>query len=400
MDLFHAFSHENCEECGECLHRCPVMQLPRERAQQEIKRLKAGEPTRRVLKQCTSCFACNFICPNHCNPAQLILERWHQTYQAKGLPARAKYYDTNHRPNFRTYVVDHLPADEKALVASWEDRSPCAEVFYPGCNVITVPYLTQTRLLEGMTIRGSLDMCCGETYYRMGLFEELQQVGRRLQDYFGALGVKRMIIPCTAGRNMFTNVLPSFGIHFDFEVVPLLELLWQKVEAGELVFSQPVDLTVTIQEACYAKMFGPAYAALPRKLLQAAGARVIEEELHGESALCCGIAGGFSPDSGYHPWDITLSTIRSLRQAKKTRARALVTYCAGCLQMLSVGQIAYPTHGMPVYHLLEILQMAIGESPARLNKKRARTMFAGVVRNQMPLLLSPRRHNVRVAEKI
>lgn len=396
MNLFHDFDAERCEECGRCLHQCPVMGLPLETARAEIRRLKSGEKTRYVLSRCTSCFACNFICENHCNPAQLILQRWNETYRARGLPVRARYFDTNHQPNFRTYVLDRLPSDEKAMVQSWADMSPCREVFYPGCNVITVPYLTRTRLLDGMTIRGSLEMCCGETYYRMGLFDELKRVGRRLEAYFRTLRVERMIIPCTAGRNMFTNVLPSFGIQFDFTVTHLLELLWEKVTAGELVFTHPVDLTVTIQESCYAKMFGGAYTALPRKLLEAAGARVIEEELHGQSALCCGIAGGFSPDSGYHPWDITLSTIRSLRQAKKTGAQAVVTYCAGCLQMLSVGKIVYPTHGMPVYHLLEILQMAIGEKPARLNKKRARTMFAGVARKQMPLVLSSRRHRVDV----
>jgi Fe-S oxidoreductase len=396
MDLFHAFSFDDCKECGECLQACPVMKLPAAEAVAEIRRLKRSEAESRVLKKCTSCFACNFICPNGCNPAQLILQRWHEIYRDKGLPMRARYYDPNHDLNFRTYVLERLPEDEKALVRSWQRMDPCEEIFYPGCNVITVPYLTRTRMLDGMNIRGSLDMCCGETYYRMGLFDELKQVGKRLQKYFAALGVRRMIIPCTAGRNMFTNVLPSFGIHFDFTVTHLLELLWQKVESGELRFTRPFNRTVTIQESCYAKMFGPEYAALPRKLLAAAGATVIEEELHGNSALCCGIAGGFSPHSGYHPVDITLSTIRSLRQAQKTRARAVVTYCAGCLQMLSVGKIAYPLAGLPVYHLLEVLQTAIGETPARLNGKRAWTMFAGVAKNQFPLLLSTGRHRITV----
>jgi Fe-S oxidoreductase len=397
MDLFHDFSFDACQECGRCLQQCPVMNLPEQVAIEEIKRLKNGDATKHVLQKCTSCFACNFICPNGCNPAQLILRHWNEIYRDKGLPLRARYYDPNHAPNFRTYVLDRLPADEKTLVRSWQRLDPCEEIFYPGCNVITVPYLTRTRLLEGMDIRGSLDMCCGETYYRMGLFDELQKVAKRLETWFNALGVKRMVIPCTAGRNMFTNVLPRFGVKFDFEITHLLELLWQKVRSGALVFSHRINLTVAIQESCYAKMFGAEYMDLPRKLLKAAGCTVVEEALHGESALCCGIAGGFSPHSGYHPLDITLSTIRALRQAQKTGAEAIVTYCAGCMQMLSVGKIAWPLGGQPVYHLLEILQMAIGETPARLNMKRGRTMFAGVVKNQFPVVLSPKRHRVNVA---
>jgi hypothetical protein len=65
--------------------------------------------------------------------------------------------------------------------------------------------------------------------------------------------------------------------------------------------------------------------------------------------------------------------------------------------MLSVGKIAYPVPGLPVYHLLEILQTAIGETPARRNGKRAWTTFTGVVKNQFPLLLSTGRHRITVS---
>ncbi|MBW1808896.1 MAG: (Fe-S)-binding protein [Deltaproteobacteria bacterium] len=390
MSLFDGFHAEKCVLCGQCLHQCPVMSLPIDLAREEVKRLSRGEKTKRALSKCTSCFACNLFCPEGANPAQRILDIWHEKSVHEGLPVRAKYFIPDSPLNFRTYVLEKLPADEKALVESWEDESPCEEVFYPGCNVITVPYLTRTRLLDGVNIRGSLSLCCGETYYRTGQYEMVAKAAARLSAWAKKLRIKKMIVPCTAGMNMLQNVLPKFGVHFDFEVSHMLPWLLARIESGEVKITNPLNQTVTIQESCYAKMFGDEFMDVPRRLLEKMGATVVEEELSRERALCCGIGGGFSHASGYHPLDVTSATIRSLRQAGKTGARAVVVYCAGCLQMLSVGQIVYPNR-LPIYHLLELLQIATGEKPERRNKKRARLMFKGVARHQMPKTLSKKR---------
>jgi len=366
------------------------MHLPLELAKAEIVRLTTGQETVHVLQKCTSCFACNLICPEGCNPTQAILDIWHEKSVREGLPIRAMYYTPDSALNFRTYVLERLPEDEKALVRSWEDTSPCDEVFYPGCNVITIPYLTRTKLLDGMNIRGSLNLCCGETYYRTGQYEMVERAAKRLEAWHKQLGFKKMIIPCTAGRNMFTNVLPKFGVKFDFEIQHMLPWLQERIEKGEIEIVKPLNMTVTIQESCYGKFFGDEYMDVPRRLLEKTGAMVVEEDLCREKALCCGIGGGFSYSSSYHPWDITFATIRSLRLAKKTKAQALAVYCAGCLQMLTVGQIVYPNR-MPVYHILELLQIAAGEEPERRHKGRARSMFKGVAINQFPKVISRKR---------
>ncbi len=390
MDLFDSFKAEKCISCGQCFHQCPVMQLPPDVAKDEAVRLANNQETHYVLKRCTSCFACNLICAEGCNPAQRILDVWHEQAQREGVPNRAKYFCPDCRPNYRTYVYDRLPEDEKALARSWEDTSPCETVFYPGCNVITLPSLTQTRLLAGIPIRGSLDLCCGETYYRCGLYDMAEKAARRLQAWHKKLGFSKMIIPCTAGYNMFVNVLPKLGVKIDFEVRHMLGWLLERIDSGDIEITHPLNMTVTVQDSCYGKIFGNEFLETPRRILARIGVTVVEEELSREKSLCCGIGGGFSLPSAYHPWHITMSTIRSLRLAGKTGAEALAVYCAGCLQMLSVGQIVYPNR-MPIYHLLELLQMAIGETPARRNKERARLTFKGVLANQFPKVLSKKR---------
>ena len=390
MDPLGPFRTDQCVQCGECFARCPVMHLPLDEAKREVKRLVDGQVTRRVEKKCTSCFTCNFICPEHCNPASRIIDRWNARLVRDGLPARAKYFTPDCHPNFRTYVMDRLPADEKELVSTWADTSPCDEVFYPGCNVLTVPYMTRTRLLDGLTIRGALDLCCGEMYFRTGQYAMLERTAERLNAWRQKLGFSRMIIPCTAGRNMFTNVLPRYGFVCDFEVQHLLSWLDQRVTAGAYEIKNPLNKTVTIQDSCHAKFFGDDYMDLPRRLLEHIGATVTEQALCRENTLCCGIGGGFSQPAAYHPVAVTLATARSLAEAGKTGADLLAVYCAGCMQMLAVGQIAYPNR-MPIWHVLELLSHAIGETPQRLHKKRAWQMFAGTMRHQVPALFSTRR---------
>jgi len=380
FDVFAPFDPAKCTLCGECLHQCPVMTLPLDVAKKEMPRLISGEQTEHVLQKCQTCFACNFICPELCNPTQLILQRKYEKYSQQGLPIRADWFIPHYKPNFRTYVLDRLLQDEKEMLKAWDNLSPCEDIFYPGCNVITSPYLTRTSLLHGFEIRGSLDTCCGEMYYRMGLFEQVEQVAKRLDAYFHKLGVKRMVIPCTAGYNMFTNVLPKFGFHLDFEIQHLLPLLWERIEDGRIRIKNKLDMKVTIQDSCYGKFFAGGILDLPRKILERLGAEVIEEKHCRQSSFCCGIGAAFA---SYSPVGVTLATIRSLREAQATGADAVVAYCAGCLQMLSAGRMVYPTR-MPVYHILEMLQMAIGEKPARLQGQRGRLFLLGTLRNEPP----------------
>lgn len=387
------FDEEACTRCGLCFSECPVMGLPVKTAREEIRRLIAGEPTKHVLRKCASCFACDHICPEGCNPTELVLQRWHEQYEREGLPVRARYYSPHEELNFRTYVVARMPAGERELIRKWADHSPTEEILYPGCNIITAPFITQTKALGGLDIRGTLDYCCGETYYRMGLFDEVQKVARRLERYFKTLGVKKVNLLCTAGCNMFMNVLPAYGVDFDFEVRPYLPVILRKLEAGELEIVRRLEGTATIQESCYGKQLGDEYMDVPRRILELIGLEVVEEKKRRDCALCCGIAGGFPPDSGYHIMDVTLATVKSLLQSRGTGADYTVGYCAGCLQMLSTGRVLFPLGG-PVYHVLELLSEALGEEPQHPMKWRARAFLAGTMRHQLPLTLSRKKYRI------
>ena len=367
------------------------MRLPEERAQEEIVSLVryateenySNKSTDEILKRCTSCFACNLICPNDCRPANLILDIWRRQYKKDGLPARARHFLPHSVPNFRTYVLERSPEDEKRAVESWKSLEPAEEIFYPGCNIITTPYLTFSRLFEGIEIRGALEYCCGEMYFRMGLYDQLEQVARKMTAYFKELEVKRVHMLCTAGLNLFTNVLPQFGADFSgIEFVSYLKLLYERLERGELPIVKRFDgETITVQDSCHAKIYQEDYCDLPRKTLELLGFEIVEAEQSKQSMLCCGIGGGFSHDAAYGKGALIGAQRRCMRNVQRARVDRIGTYCSGCLQMLSVAKCVSWAR-TPVYHVIELIQEAIGEKPLRRHRRVASDFLKGTILNQ------------------
>ncbi len=384
------FDPDRCTLCGECFHRCPVLRLPLETARREMQALMEGKDSP-VLRDCTSCLACNLFCPTDARPANLILDRWHEAYLREGLPARARYFLPHARPNFRTDILDRLPPDERAAVARWGRDDPAPEFLYTGCNLLTAPYLTFSSLFAGLAIRGSLDYCCGEMLFRMGLYEAVEQVARRLTYWFRRLGARRVYLLCTAGLNMFQNVLPQFGADFSgIQFQHYLPVVLERLRSGDLRVVRPLAQEVTVQDSCHARALGPSFADLPRQILEAVGVRVREAPHSRQEQLCCGIGGGFSHTSAYHPFRILLSARTTSRDHRRARADATCVYCAGCLEMMSVARFADPNR-RPVMHLLELVQWAVGETPRRRQGTLAWQFLLGAVRRQFPRLLSRER---------
>ena len=395
IEFFDSFNQDTCTLCGECFQNCPIMDLSREEAIEEMKRLQAGDSTKRILTECQSCFTCNFYCPENAHPASLILQRWNEQYKKEGLKIRGKYYMTfhPHYPNFRSYVIERMPKETKKMLEQWASLEPLKgeTLTYPGCNIITFAELTKTSLFKDLDIRGRLEYCCGETLFRTGYKEELLQVIKRLDKWFDILKPKHLLVLCTAGTNVFKNVLPHYGLTYKFESIKsYIQYIWEKIENGEIVIKKKLHMTVTIQESCYAKMFGDQYMDLPRKILEYIGIKVIEAPACRENMRCCAIAGGFSVDSAYNPFTIMNSGFRNINDFKKTGADAICVYCAGCLATFLTQKKLYLKRYMKVYHILELLQMAMGETPMsnRAKKKRAKLFFWGIMKKQMPKIFS------------
>jgi len=388
-DFFGGFRFDLCDACGECLTHCPVMDLPLEMAKNEMRSMIDGNPTDRLLSDCQSCFTCNFYCEKECNPASLVLQRWNEQYQREGLRIRAKYYMTLHPnyPNFRSYAVERMTPEEREIIARWRNEEPLKgdTLTYPGCNVILTPTLVQSELFKDLDIRGRLEYCCGETLFRTGFVDEVRRVAKRLNNWFNRLKPKHLLVLCTAGTNVFRNVLPNHGLDYEFEsVTSYLDWLWSCFDSGDIQVKNQLDLTVTIQDSCYSKMFGDDYMDIPRNILETIGCDVVEMPYNRENMRCCGIGAGFSVDSAYHAFKMRGATSTNLDHARATGADVYCVYCSGCLQTFySAKKLYFKPFRMEILHLIELVQLAIGEVPKRMIGRTSSKTFRGLMR-QLP----------------
>ncbi len=371
------FDAANCTRCGLCLENCPEMHLSLEEAKRVMETLASGGIVPKAEKACVACATCNTICPNDCRPTNLFQDKWYQAYQKEGIAERAKWFLPLSFPNFRTYSLERLPADEKAVLKQWAslDSVPGGEILYPGCNVITTPYITFSKMFEGITIRGSLDYCCGEMYFRMGLYDQVEQIAKRVTHYLkNVLKVNKVWVVCIADLDVMKNILPQFGADLSgIEFANYQKVILQNIESGKWKITRPLTGTVTLQDSCHGRTLDPEIFELPRKILQRIGLEVLEAPHAKEAMICCGIGCGFSHASAYSKMQMIKGVRRAYANLRKPGAQYLCVDCSGCLETMSVAR-KLSLSRQPPYHILELVQLALGE-PLRQRYKALGTHF-------------------------
>ncbi|HDH96848.1 MAG TPA: (Fe-S)-binding protein, partial [Proteobacteria bacterium] len=337
-----------------------------------------------VMKYCIGCGACETFCPNEAHPYGLILDRLHERYLERGLPVRARFLMPTMRGNFREFVLKRIPKAERELIERWSEEKPQGEFLYPGCNFITLAYLADSPALQRLKIAGSLDLCCGEMYYRIGMYEDVEAIGRRLKDYYSRFEIDRMVFVCPACQNMFEHIYPEhFGIEFDFEKLSLWR--WILEHRDDFRFS-PIGLDVAIHDSCHGRMLGEPWQRDVREVLELCGVSVRESADELNLGHCCGIG---ACTVRLSVADVVKEGNRALKAAKKTRASELAVYCGGCLLTLSAVELASPFH-IPIHHILDYITLSLGAHPAIRHRERAAKMLWGLILNVAPKYLSRR----------
>ena len=391
-----SFVRERCDLCGDCLVRCPVLAYPADMAREEMQALLDGRPNVTLL-HCTGCMACNSFCPTEANPHTLIVTRWNERYRREGLPARGAAVLPYQEPNLYTRTITRLPADEQALADAWREnwRNPpqADTMVYAGCNMLLQPFLMDSRLFQGMTIFGATSLCCGEPLYRMGCWDAERVVAQHLKSEFARMGFKRLIVPCLAGYHLFRYVYPEvFDVHFDFEVVSILDFLDERLAAGDLEI-KPLGLRATLHDNCWPKASGERIFERSRALLARLGVEIVEPAHTRESALCCGMCAGAAR---FSLRDTLRASKRRLKELRATGADMAIDYCGGCGWMFGLADLlSLPRRRMPVYHLLEVVQRAIGEVPKRRTNARVRTAVRAILGQLALAYLNPKRFWIR-----
>ncbi len=359
------FREDSCDLCGLCFHLCPVLQLPLNDAKEEINNLIKGRKTKYVLQKCNTCFSCNLYCPQNANPYQLILERWNDLYKERGAPPLYYFVCPTEDGNIWQLLNLFLSKREKTWIYKWMHYVPKSEdtVLLIGNYTHLFPFIIGgSKLLDHFKPIDRIDQWEGGAYlYQGGYLDIVQKIAKRTKKDFDSWGIKNIVATLDAVEYIFKEVHPKeMGVNHDQKFMNFNSWLLDKISSGDLNLQKQLDITVTVHDNCYSKAAG-GYWEEPRSILEKCGCTILEMNHIKKDSLCCGFGAGASWVKNISlPFDMISEGVKKFKEAEETGAKALITYCGGCLYLMWATKELLGSK-IDLFHIIEIVRMSMGE---------------------------------------
>jgi len=348
-----------CQLCGECFFQCPVLNYPLKRAKQEKSKLNQAKPSP-VLDLCTTCFSCNYYCPNQCSPYELILLRWQERYEQKGLPAIARMVVPTEPASLWSQLYPFLDEEELEQIKKWRESQGKGkkELLLTGCFSGLNSFLAKSRIFSELIPFGNeLFWCSGGHIYQLGLLELVEEIGTLEKEFLEQINPKRIITLMNAEYVMLKKVFPEkFGLEIPFPALPLEQWLLQRIKAGEIKLERKVKKKITIHDNCFSKPLGEESWQAVREIVRLCGAEIVEMRHHQKDALCCGFGAGAGR---FSLRDLLNHAKKRLKEAEESGADWLLVYCSACYFILWVAKVLLGSR-VEIYHLIEMVELSTG----------------------------------------
>jgi Fe-S oxidoreductase len=297
---------------------------------------------------CTTCKACDEICPVNIEILDKILDmRRYLSLMESNFPAELgnAYRGMENQGNpwgmnqgERADWAKGLDVDivepGTPLTAEYLYWVGCAGSFDDKNKKVTqaMAKLLKRAGIE-VAILGPSEMCTGDPARRSGneyLFQMLAMPNIEMLD---GMGVKKIITQCPHCFNTIKNEYPQLG--GNYEVVHHTQLLEHLIDSGQLDVSQAsLEERITYHDSCYLGRHNDVYLA-PRKVVASIkGIEVVEMQRNGTTGMCCGAGGArmwMEESIG------TKVNDERAREAISTGASRVATACPFCYIMLDDG---------------------------------------------------------------
>jgi Fe-S oxidoreductase/nitrate reductase gamma subunit len=139
-------------------------------------------------------------------------------------------------------------------------------------------------------ILGPSENCTGDPARRSGNEYIFQMLAMQNVESLNAMGVKKIITQCPHCFNTLQNEYPQLGGHY--EVLHHSQFLEALVDEGKLDLSESrLDERIVYHDSCYLGRHNDVYLAPRRVIGQLGGVEIVEAERNGTKGMCCGAGG-------------------------------------------------------------------------------------------------------------
>jgi Fe-S oxidoreductase len=322
---------------------------------------------------CTSCKACDEICPVNIEILDKILDmRRYLSLMESNFPTElgTAYRAMENQENpwglsqaERGDWAKGLP-EEVAVV---DGRGPFTHeyLYWVGCAgsfddknkkvAIATAKLLQRAGID-FAILGPSERCTGDPARRSGNEYIFQMLAMQNVETLNGLGVTKIITQCPHCFNTLHNEYPQLG--GDYQVVHHSQFLEWLIETGQLdLDGAALEERVVYHDSCYLGRHNDIYGAPRRVLGSLKGIEIVEAPRNGTKGMCCGAGGArmwMEESVGKK-----VNTERS-RELLATGAGRIATACPYCYIMIDDGTKEHGRDDVVVQdismHLLDALE--------------------------------------------
>jgi Fe-S oxidoreductase len=299
-----------------------------------------------VLWACTTCRACQDICPANIEHVNKILEmRRNLSLMEGAFPGdEVRTATSNTEVNGNPFGLAYASRGEWAEgldVTLMESGAEVDLLYFVGCyasfdkrnrevarNFIRICNAAGIKV----GILGKEEKCCGEPVRKLGNEYLYQMVASENIELIKGYGVKKVVTTCPHCFNTLARDYRDLGL--DLPVEHYTTFVHTLLKNGALKLNTaPEPFSYTYHDSCYIGRYMDILDQ-PREILAQAGGRLTEMAKSGYDSFCCG--GGGGRIIAEEKIGTKISEAR-VRMATETGAPLLVSNCPFCLTMFEDG---------------------------------------------------------------
>ena len=369
---------DSCTMCGRCTSVCPAHATGKPLDPREIV-LKTGEvmaatgdpvvtpPLGTVAEitiganslfervsaeevwACTSCKACDEICPVNIEILDKILDmRRYLSLMESNFPTElgGAYRNMENSSNpwgmSQTERADWAKNLEGIEVLAGGEPLESEYLYWVGCagsfddknkKVTQAMAKLMERADVSFSVLGPAENCTGDPARRSGNEYIFQMLAMQNIETLDSMGVKKIITQCPHCFNTLANEYPQLG--GNYEVVHHSEFLEQLIDSGQLDMTDArLEERIVYHDSCYLGRHNDIYTA-PRNVLGSLkGIEIVEAGRNGTKGMCCGAGGArmfMEENTGKN-----INVERS-QELLGTGAARIATACPFCYIMIDDG---------------------------------------------------------------